>query len=400
MNEETKEVAISNKIDRQLIGRVRFGGNIIQVETVDQAMEVAKMMALAKQAVPKHLRGEPGICLAVIMQAREWDMAPYAVARKSYIVNDQLAYESQLIHAVIESRAPLKGRLRCRYEGEGQSRKCIVFGTFKGEAEPHEYESPQLKDIRIKNSPLWKDDPDQQQFYYASRAWARKWCSDVLLGVYTPDEMRDITPRNGFRTVQNPLDDAPQEQVDLETGEVTAGGQVAHDQTTVARGSHAVEGEPWTADDPEWNQRQADAQAEMEEAKAESVATEQHALEARAEPAGEPKAKAAVQEPAAPKSSPAATLQRLVTEANAKHQETFPLKAVQDAIDDNRPIPAANSGFLQEALALVDNAIDAGKLNRWWRETRKQRIAAGLTAAQLDQLTQNYNRKFLNLSEA
>lgn len=220
MNDSTNLARLDDKLDRNVIGPVRFSRNTIEVTTIDQAMEMAKMLAIAKQAVPKHLRGEPGMCLAVIMQAKEWEMAPYAVARKSYVVNDTLAYESQLIHAVIEARAPIKTRLNCRYEGEGPIRKCIVWGTFQGDTEPREYVSPQIKDIKVKNSPLWSSDPDQQLFYYSSRAWCRKWCPDVLLGVYAPDE---IVPGadNAQPIIHNPLqDDADADEVVASDGKV------------------------------------------------------------------------------------------------------------------------------------------------------------------------------------
>lgn len=160
-----------------------------------EVMEFAKLMSIADKAVPKHLRNNPGICLAVTFQAIEWRMSPFAVANKSYEVNDRLAFESQLIHAVIETRAPLRERLSCRYDGDGADRKCTITGKFSDGTE-RDYSTPAFKDIRVKNSPLWRDDPDQQQFYYASRAWARKWCPDVLLGIYTREELAH-TPNFG-----------------------------------------------------------------------------------------------------------------------------------------------------------------------------------------------------------
>ena len=53
-------------------------------------MTFAKLMALSHVAIPKHLRGNPGACLAVTIQAIEWRLSPYAVANKSYSVNDRL----------------------------------------------------------------------------------------------------------------------------------------------------------------------------------------------------------------------------------------------------------------------------------------------------------------------
>jgi hypothetical protein len=223
------------RINRPAIGPARFLRNVIEINTVDQAMEIAKMMAIAKQAVPKHLRNEPGMCLAVILQAKEWEMAPYAVARKSYVVNDTLAYESQLIHAVIEARAPIKTRLNCSYEGEGPTRQCIVVGTFQGDTEPREYTSPQVKDIKVKNSPLWTSDLDQQLFYYSSRAWCRKWCPDVLLGVYAPDE---IAPGSeNAKVIHNPLQEDAEVADGRELGDEVPPKQVR----TVLDGQAAVD---------------------------------------------------------------------------------------------------------------------------------------------------------------
>jgi RecT family protein/RNA polymerase alpha subunit len=162
----------------------------ISFATALEVIEVAKLMAMSGAAVPKDFRGNAGMCLAVTMQAVEWRMSPFQVASKSYVVNDRLAFESQLIHAVIEARAPLSERLDCEYSGEGPTRRCRVIGHFL-DGSRRDYETPEFKDIKVKNSPLWTADPDQQLWYYGSRAWSRKWCPDVIMGVYSRDELAE-----------------------------------------------------------------------------------------------------------------------------------------------------------------------------------------------------------------
>jgi RecT family. len=71
-------------------------------------------------------------------------------------------------------------------------RVCNAFATFRGDKKPTVYTSPELQILQAGNSPLWKTDPDQQMAYFSARAWARKFCPEVLLGVYTPDEVRDM----------------------------------------------------------------------------------------------------------------------------------------------------------------------------------------------------------------
>ena len=167
---------------------VKQGGGA-NISTMLDAMNVAKVLALSAQAVPPHCRGNPGICLGIVLAAAELNLSPTALANKTYVVNDRLAYESQAIHAIVERRAPLARRLRCRYLGEGDNRQCEVTGWLIGEEEPFVYLSPRLKDITPKNSPLWKTKPDLQLWYNASRDWARMYVPDVILGMYTADEL-------------------------------------------------------------------------------------------------------------------------------------------------------------------------------------------------------------------
>jgi hypothetical protein len=175
----------------------------VRFENMLQVMEFAKLMAVADIGVPKHLRGNPGACMRVALQADEWGFSPFAVADKSYIVNERMAYESQLIHAVVEKRAPLQERLRPSWSGEGPTRRCKVVGILIGERDPFVWEGPELQQIKVKNSPEWAANPDKQLFYHASRDWARIFVPDVLLGVYERDELRaaeDDARRSGGHT--------------------------------------------------------------------------------------------------------------------------------------------------------------------------------------------------------
>jgi hypothetical protein len=196
--EERLAQRISPEASRELVVSDSAGG--LAFANVNQVMEFAKMMALGGVAVPPHLRAKPGACIAVCIQAIEWGMSPYSVANKSYSVNDRLAYEAQLVQAVILKRAPIKGRFKVEYLGAGESRQCRVWAELKDEpGEIVEYTSPLFSKILPKNSPLWKTDPDQQLFYYSVRAACRRHFPDVLLGVYTRDEIQDnphIGPEN------------------------------------------------------------------------------------------------------------------------------------------------------------------------------------------------------------
>jgi RecT family len=202
---------IEKKIDRAIAAPIVINAELggIALETMGQMMEFAKLMSVSGSAVPKYLRGNPGGCLAICSRALRWHMDPFAVAEKSYqVINkgeERIAFEAQLVHAVITALAPLKARLRYEIIGVDDERRCKVWGTFKGEHEPHVYTSETLGKIKANRpkrregdgyggSPLWDSTPEVQLAYSAVRQWCRLFSSETLLGVYSRDELEDDGP--------------------------------------------------------------------------------------------------------------------------------------------------------------------------------------------------------------
>lgn len=99
---------------------MNFGGSFaIQPQSVGELVEVAKLMAAAGPMVGKAVRDKPGACLAIILQAGRCGMDPFALSLKTYMVNDQIAYESQAVAAMIYNSPVLDGRLDYEFTGEG-----------------------------------------------------------------------------------------------------------------------------------------------------------------------------------------------------------------------------------------------------------------------------------------
>jgi len=173
-------------------------------------------------------------------------MNPYAVAQKTHLINGVLGYEAQLVNAVITSMAPTKDRLHYDWFGpwenvigkfvEKTSQKgnkyiapnwtmadekgcgVRVWATLKGEDEPRILELL-LSQAQVRNSTLWGSDPKQQLAYLGVKRWARLYCPDVILGVYTPDEFeptqraeRDVTPARSRAELNNLINSKPNVQ--------------------------------------------------------------------------------------------------------------------------------------------------------------------------------------------
>lgn len=201
-----------------------------------QQIDYAQTMAKARAAIPSHLAGNVGDCLAVIDISTRAGLSPYMVANKTYVQNGRLCFESQLFHAFAQASGLLSGDLEVTYEGDAGDKVCVVTGYLRSDPhKPRVHRSPALKDrhpgyvlmrgnekryltyaegekmkaigeltgidkMRCQGSPLWGTKPDVQMFYDTSRDWIRIYAPRATLGIYTPDEMdefggmKDVTP--------------------------------------------------------------------------------------------------------------------------------------------------------------------------------------------------------------
>jgi len=180
---------------------------VFNVQALGQLTAFAELMAQSAVTVPKHLAGKPADCMAIVMQAMQWGMNPYAEAQKTHLVNGVLGYEAQLVNAVISSSNAIVGRFHYEYGGDwekiaGKKDGRDELGLFvrvgavlRGETDITWGENIYMADITTRNSPLWKTAPKQQIAYLAVKYWARLYCPEVILGVYSPDEVEPRTEK-------------------------------------------------------------------------------------------------------------------------------------------------------------------------------------------------------------
>lgn len=184
-------------------------GLVLSNDTMDKAFRMAELMASGRSTVPKHLQGSPADCMAVTLQALQWNMSPFAVAQKTHIVNGTLGYEAQLVNAVLQSTGAIVGEFEYEYQGAANDLQCRVGATPRGKSAVKWGEWLSIKDVTTKNSPLWKTNPKQQMGYLQVKNWARAFKPGAILGVYTPDELeapgvKDMGPVDEVRPDPKP----------------------------------------------------------------------------------------------------------------------------------------------------------------------------------------------------
>ncbi len=205
-------------------GTASAGALLMNDSSMDKLERLADLMASGKATVPLHLKGSKGDCFAICLQSMQWGVNPFMAAQKTHLINGTLGYESQLVAAVINSSGIVTDRFNFNWFGnwekivgrfkqvESKSKKddngfpkkyivpdwniadeqglgVEVWATLRGESQPRKL-TLLMTQARTRNSTLWTEDPKQQLAYLAQKRWARLYAPDVILGVYTPDELQ------------------------------------------------------------------------------------------------------------------------------------------------------------------------------------------------------------------
>lgn len=220
----TKRDLMEQNFDKIVSREVSISDGGILFESMGQLLETAKLLATAGPLLPIWLQGNAGGCLGVMMQTMDWNrsrpphhhISAIFAARMSFAVptkggGETVGFMSQMFAVLVNTSGLFKKRPEYRYEGTGIDQKCTVVLQFIDEDEAREHESPPLKDIQPKNSPLWTSDPRQQLGYYTLRAFVRRNCPEVLAGFHDEDEVpsiaamtpaeraKDVSPETRFK---------------------------------------------------------------------------------------------------------------------------------------------------------------------------------------------------------
>jgi hypothetical protein len=162
----------------------------------EHAFRIATAMAQAT-LIPDHLRqtrkDEPfateqirANCFRIVNQALRWGVDPFSIVDDTYVVGGKLCYQSKVIAALVNTKAPLKERLKKSYTGtKGQDDYTVhITGVFIGEEGTA---SLSVGDAKTENS-MWKKDPQLKLWYSGVIRWAREFTPELVVGIFTDDD--------------------------------------------------------------------------------------------------------------------------------------------------------------------------------------------------------------------
>lgn len=166
----------------------------------------------------------PQKAVAIMMLGRELGIAPWAALTSVNVIQGKPTVSPQLMLALINRSGQLEDMVM-----ESTDTGCKVTMTRKGRT-PHseEFTMQDAAALGLTGKDNYRKQPGTMLKWRAVAACARVVFADVILGLYTPDEMgADVTADDqGNMTVVSvpaPTRQQPQRQVNVDTGEVVEG---------------------------------------------------------------------------------------------------------------------------------------------------------------------------------
>lgn len=161
-----------------------------------EASRMAKVLSMTPM-VPQTYRGQPGNCLIALDMAQRMGMSPMMIMQNLYIVNGNPGWSGQACIALINNCGRFEAVKFDEHMSEDGDFSCTAYAKERktGEVVYGTTVNRQMaKDCGWldKNGSYWQKMPMQMARYRAAAFFARAYCPESLMGLYTDTELMDI----------------------------------------------------------------------------------------------------------------------------------------------------------------------------------------------------------------
>ena len=161
--------------------------------------------AFSKSTVlPPDYQGNPANCLIALEMSNRLGVGIMMVMQNLYVVNKRPAWSSQFIIAMINNSRKYKTELQYDIKGSGMDMECTAFAIDQNgrriEGPKVTMQMAKAEGWLDKNGSKWKTMPEVMIRYRAASFFGRLHCPDLIMGIYSADEVIDI-PEDSYRYV-------------------------------------------------------------------------------------------------------------------------------------------------------------------------------------------------------
>jgi hypothetical protein len=187
---------------------------LAQVSAETQAFELiqrqAKMLS-SSTLVPKDFAGNVANCAIALNVAKRTRLDPLMVTQNLAIIHGRPSWSATALIGMINASGKFSP-LRFVMDNDDAPTSCYAVAKDKETGEELKGEKITLEMAKkegwsTKNGSKWLTMPGQMLRYRAASFWSRAYASDMSLGMYTQDEVRDFAepPRNVTPAKANPF---------------------------------------------------------------------------------------------------------------------------------------------------------------------------------------------------
>lgn len=181
---------VLTKVETQNLPTITGGTGLDNAKAL--AVELSK-----SDIIPKEFQNKPANCLIAVELANRLNANPFQVMQNMDVIYGRPSLRSSFIIACINNSGKIKGSLK--FEIDVNNTKCRAWAV---ESETGEKLVGPLVTIEMataegwstKNGSKWKNMPDLMLRYRAATFFGRLFCPEILCGMISDDEARDIKP--------------------------------------------------------------------------------------------------------------------------------------------------------------------------------------------------------------
>jgi hypothetical protein len=180
-------------------------GILAQVAAETQAFELVQrqaMMLSKSTLVPKDFSGNVANCAIALNVAKRTRLDPLMVCQNLAIIHGRPSWSATALIGMINASGKFSP-LRFVFDSDEAPTWCYAVARDMATGEELKGERITLEMAKkegwsTKNGSKWLTMPGQMLRYRAASFWSRAYASDMSLGMYTQDEVRDFAepPRN------------------------------------------------------------------------------------------------------------------------------------------------------------------------------------------------------------
>jgi hypothetical protein len=163
-------------------------------DSFEQSQRAARLLS-ESTLVPDAYKGNLSNCFIALHQAAKLGVDPLLFMQKSFILKGKTGVEAQVIIGALNSSGLIKGRVDYELSGQGLKRTCIASAIDARTGEKRSYSlilEDALKVGTAGSNVNWKAIPDLMLCYRSATYLIRLHYPDVMLGLYSKDELNDI----------------------------------------------------------------------------------------------------------------------------------------------------------------------------------------------------------------